>query len=421
MIGGGLLVVWGLFWGGIGVLMAATMDSSQDTRAGLMCALVGGLLPLLIGATLLFVGWQDRLALRRFRDLMAFVRTLDGGPILRDDVAGALELAPLETERLLVDAAALGILTDDDELPYAATHAPHAAPPTRQSPPVGGTLPVGAVLGGTWRISGFLGAGGMGHVYDVVHVRTGRHYALKTLLPSARLSEEALRRFEREARAASALGHPSIVAVHDFDRVDGLAYLVMDRLEGETLEDRLKRRGSLPWAEAEPIVLALADALGAAHDAGLLHRDLKPGNVFLARQGESERAMLLDFGLAKPIDDAASSRITATGMAVGTPLYMSPEQARGEALDVRTDVYGLCAVIYEVVTGAPPFLEPTPARAYARLLSEPALPASQLAPQPIPGALDALLARGLAKDPAERPRDVRDLRAALTDVARVAS
>ncbi|MCA9611137.1 MAG: serine/threonine protein kinase, partial [Myxococcales bacterium] len=294
-------------------------------------------------------------------------------------------------------------------------------PPEETAPEVpaevfAGELPEGTKLG-DYTIQRLLGAGGMGHVYDVTHVRTGRRYALKTLLPDARLSADSLRRFEREARAASALGHPGLVAVHDFDRHAGVDFLVMDRLEGETLDERLRRQGTLPWETARGIARELADALDAAHAAGLLHRDVKPGNVFLARDGRGERAVLLDFGLAKPIDDAATSRITATGAAVGTPLYMSPEQARGDALDVRTDVYGLAATLYEMITGAPPFLEPTVARAYHRLLSEPALPASRLAPQPVPPELDALLVAALAKDPNARPADARRFAEALASVA----
>jgi serine/threonine-protein kinase len=191
----------------------------------------------------------------------------------------------------------------------------------------------------------------------------------------------------------------------------------MDLLEGETLEQRLARAGCLPWPEARRIVLEVAAALSAAHDNGLLHRDLKPANIFLARaEGAPERAVLLDFGLAKPLEGAGRSRITVSGAAVGTPLYMSPEQARGEALDVRSDVYGLGAVLYEMVTGAPPFLDRTLAGVYARLLTESAPAATAAARYPLPAAVDDVLACALAKTPAGRFDSMRALVGAIQAV-----
>ncbi|MCB9601645.1 MAG: serine/threonine protein kinase [Sandaracinus sp.] len=409
-------LLFGGFWGVVGGAMTQMAESAPDRRAGFTCALAGGAVPFLIGLLLVAQALRTHRRLTRLRNLAAFAR--QHGEVVSEAVASALSLSRHAAELLVLDAASLGVLVED--LPATSGVMPTAQNLAFAATQIGaptGTLPLGLVLAGTWRVEGFLGAGGMGHVYDVTHVRTGRRYALKTLLPDARLSADSLRRFEREARAASALGHPGLVAVHDFDRHAGVDFLVMDRLEGETLDERLRREGTLPWETARGIARELADALDAAHAAGLLHRDVKPGNVFLARDGRGERAVLLDFGLAKPIDDATTSRITATGAAVGTPLYMSPEQARGEALDVRTDVYGLAATLYEMITGAPPFLEPTVARAYHRLLSEPALPASRLAPQPVPPELDALLVAALAKDPDARPADARRFAEALASVA----
>jgi serine/threonine-protein kinase len=188
-------------------------------------------------------------------------------------------------------------------------------------------------------------------------------------------------------------------------------YIVFDLLEGETLEARLAR-GSLAWNDAKRIALEIAAGLGAAHAQNLLHRDLKPQNVFLARDVSGERAVLLDFGLVKPMDDSAISRITVTGAVVGTPLYMSPEQARGEAVDVRSDVYSLAAVVFEMVTGAPPFIDKTLANVYARLLTTPPPIASTLA-STVPRALDDVLARALAKSPADRYADVAAFSAAM--------
>jgi serine/threonine protein kinase len=264
---------------------------------------------------------------------------------------------------------------------------------------------------GSYRVLARLGEGGMGAVYAAEHVRTGRRYALKVLHLDRRASAEARRRFEREARAAGSIGHPGIAAVHDFDTTsDGVTFLVMDLLHGETLEQRLARVGTLPWPAAVAVTCDVGSALQAAHAAGFLHRDLKPSNVFFA-QGEAaaggaatgERTVLLDFGLAKPLD-ATASRVTATGAAAGTPLYMPPEQARGEPVDVRADVYGLAAVLFEMVTGAPPFHDVNLATVYARLLGEPAPAPSRLAP--CPPALDTIMARALAKVPSERFPDV---------------
>ena len=299
-----------------------------------------------------------------------------------------------------------------------APHTPRHAGPS-SPPPASAAALVGSVLNGTYQIERHLGSGGMGAVYEARHLRTGRKYAVKTLLPDAQLSPDAIRRFEREATAASALGHPGIVAVHDFHSTDdGLFYMVMDLLEGETLDQRLERTGSLPWPEARRIVLEAGEALAAAHDKGILHRDLKPANLFLAKvPGEPrERLILLDFGLAKPIDSGAVSRLTSTGAAVGTPLYMAPEQARGEPVDVRCDVYGLGAVLHEMLTGAPPFFDRTLAAVYARLLTESAPSAVRAAPHPVPPIVDDLLACALAKAPKDRFDTVRAFLAAIANV-----
>lgn len=308
---------------------------------------------------------------------------------------------------------------------YAATTHPQSPRPIPSSVPAGGfpvtsgTPPpepvqdrasaeqlVGKTLKQTYFVEGLLAAGGMGCVYTARHVRTGRRYAVKTLLPDERVSLESLQRFEREARTASSLGHAGIVQVHDFELDTDPRYLVMDLLVGETLEQRLARIGRLPWNEVKKLALEVAEALHAAHAAGVLHRDLKPSNVFLAtREGLGERAILLDFGLAKPIREGASVWVTRTGAIVGTAHYMSPEQARGERnIDIRSDVYGLAALLYETIAGVPPFLGSSPFAVLTSLLTEQPVPPSHLM-QGVPPALDALLLRALAKNPKERPSD----------------
>ncbi len=315
--------------------------------------------------------------------------------------------------------------TLDDTLSSTLVREPGAPSPSALSPP----LParpldapdpdglIGRTVGGTWLVESVLAAGGMGCVYVARHVRTGKRYALKTLLPDERISLESLHRFEREAKTASSLGHSGIVQVHDFDLEGDPRYLVMDRLVGETLEQRLARRGRLSWPEAKVIALEVASALDAAHRAGVLHRDLKPSNVMLAeREGLGEHAVLLDFGLAKPIREGASVWVTRTGAIVGTAHYMSPEQARGERdLDERTDVYGLGALLFEMIAGIPPFLGATPFAVLTSLLTEAPVPPSQLV-EGVPPALDALVVQLLAKHREARPASVAEVARALEPI-----
>lgn len=413
---GALAVVFGAFGGVIGVLILAFSGGTfWERRSGLVLAIFTGALPLAAGAVLVWRAFAARSRQRRYRDLAALARsqpTFDSTAVAR-----ALEVGPLDAERVLVEAQAYGIVEETPGAP-PVPHAPAAIVSSPSAPlPSDPAQWVGAVVDGTYAIERVIGAGGMGIVLAARHVRTGRRCALKTLLPDARLSEDAVRRFEREATAASALGHPNICAVHDFNVTGGVHYIVLDMLEGETLEQRLARSGSLPWPDAQRVALELASALSAAHAQGLLHRDLKPQNVVLAKDaGGAERAVLVDFGLVKPMDEGAISRITATGSVVGTPLYMSPEQARGEAVDARSDVYALGAVVFEMVTGAPPFIDRTLANVYARLLTTQAPRASSVSTRAVPQALDATLARALAKDPTERWPDVKSFAEALAAV-----
>jgi serine/threonine-protein kinase len=338
---------------------------------------------------------------------MAPIQTSDGPP-------GAMPLgsvrppAPSPIVGSPLPATAVGA--------HALAHASPASAPAGSRPSA--EQLVGRTLKATWFIEGLLAAGGMGCVYTARHVRTGKRYAVKTLLPDERISLESLHRFEREARTASSLGHVGIVQVHDFELEADPRFLVMDLLEGETLEQRLARTGRLPWQDARRVALEVADALAAAHAAGVLHRDLKPSNVFLARkEGLGERAVLLDFGLTKPIREGASVWVTRTGAIVGTAHYMSPEQARGErGLDQRADVYGLGALLYEMLAGIPPFLGATPFAVLTSLLTEAPVPPSHLM-QGIPPALDALVVRALAKSPADRPVDVPTFARELARIA----
>ena len=429
---GALGVVGASFFALAGVIMIFIPDEgSSEHFSGIFLAIFGGVFPLLGAVAMLWRGGVGRRRLHRLRELAAFARVKPS--FHPQELAAALNLGILDAERLLVDAAALGLIEEDDPrghlapAPRAPQARPSQPPEASGERPAAAALPprsaapsahIGAVLNGSYRLEAHLGAGGMGTVWAARHLRTGRRYAVKTLLPDARVAPDAIKRFEREAAAASALGHPGIIAVHDFHETeDGAHYLVMDLLEGETLEQRLTRIGSLAWPDARWVALEVGAALAVAHDAGLLHRDIKPANIFLARSpGGPERAVLLDFGLVKPIGDAQASRITATGAAVGTPIYMAPEQARGEVLDVRCDVYSLGAVVYEMITGAPPFHDSTLAAVYARLLTESAPAASAMAVHPCPPALDDVLACALAKRPHERFDTVRAFASALANL-----
>lgn len=381
-------------WGQEGALWAH--------RSGFLVTIFFGLVPLSLSALLVIWGIRKRAHFRRLGELAAVARTT---PMLTaPHLAQALRVTPVEADRLILDATGMGFV--DSSAPEQVT----TAPSHPSSPPQSAPISSGVVLGGAYRIEEPLGRGGMGEVFAARHLRTGRRYAVKTILAGAGASEDAIRRFEREATAASAIGHPGIVQVHDFNVAPGgVFYLVMDLLEGETLAARLERERALPWQDAQRIAVELCAALGAAHDKSLLHRDIKPTNIFLAK----DRVVLVDFGLVKPI--AESSPVTSTGAVVGTPMYMSPEQARGEALDVRSDLYSLAAVVFEMATGAPPFLDRTMASVYARLLNDPPPRASAVA-RKAPRALDDVLVRALAKDRAARYGSARALGEALAQV-----
>ncbi len=224
-----------------------------------------------------------------------------------------------------------------------------------------GPLPIGQVLDGRYRIEDVLGEGGLGVVYRAQHLGLGRPVALKVLHRALGMLEEIDRRFAREAKVLSTLSHPNIVAVSDFGAADGVSYLAMELLEGVTLADELDE-GPLDPDRAVRIAEQMLDALAYAHSRGVLHRDLKPGNVFLVAQPDGGlHVKLLDFGLAKMGDPDADGppkpTLTRLGTILGTPSYMSPEQATSTPADARSDVYSMGIVLYEMLAGRPPFRE----------------------------------------------------------------
>ena len=254
---------------------------------------------------------------------------------------------------------------------------------------------------GPYLLLGELGRGGMGRVYRARHVATGRDVALKVLNEGAGSEEWA--RFQREAVTLARLRHPGIVPIVDYGEAGGCPYLALELVEGQTLAERIKRGGPLPYDEAIDLTLQVARALGAAHAQGVLHRDLKPANVLL----RGHQALLTDFGLSRStvVDDA---RLTATGMVVGTPAYMAPEQVRGAELDERADVYSLGASLYEMLTGQPPFAGRSAIATMTAALEEEPQPPGKLRPD-LPAELEQLCLRCLRKDPAQRYLDAATL------------
>jgi serine/threonine protein kinase len=214
---------------------------------------------------------------------------------------------------------------------------------------------LGTLVDGRYRIEEQIGEGGMGVVYRATHVTLNKPLALKILRGDMAKDPEAVQRFMQEAQAATSIGHENIIDINDFGKLpDGTAYFVMEYLRGQPLNELIKRGGSIPTRDALQILRQIASALGAAHMRGIVHRDLKPDNVFVLSRGElSNFVKVLDFGIAKV--GTSKNRLTRTGMVFGTPHYMSPEQAAGQGVDARTDIYALGVIMYEMFTGHVPF------------------------------------------------------------------
>ncbi len=279
---------------------------------------------------------------------------------------------------------------------------------------------VGQVLKDTYRIVRMIAEGGMGAVYEGEHVRLGRRVAIKVLLGKLSQHPEALARFQREAEIVGRLGHPHIVQVFDVDvSPTGEPYLVMEFFEGETLADRLDRECHLSVVESLSLTSQIASALASTHAQGVVHRDLKPDNVFLVRvAGERDFVKVLDFGVSKIAD--SRSRITDEHTAVGTPEYMAPEQARGrQTIDHRVDQFALATMTYELLSGQLPFLADDPAAVLYQVVHETPPRLSEIAPW-IPPALDAVVSRAMSKDPSQRFPSVSQFAWALENAARSA-
>ncbi|MFP4394989.1 MAG: serine/threonine-protein kinase, partial [Anaerolineales bacterium] len=248
---------------------------------------------------------------------------------------------------------------------------------------------------GKYEIRAEIGRGGMGAVYKGYDPLLDRYLAVKVLAPHLVWEEEFVQRFLREARSAARLKHPHIVTIHDVGQQEGWYYFVMEYVEGIALNDFIERHGALPVRDVLEVIAALASALDYAHGNGLIHRDIKPGNIIVGVGGE---ITLTDFGIARA---AQEQRMTSTGTILGTPEYMAPEQAKGEEANARSDLYSLAVVAYQMLSGAVPYKADSTLALLFKVVNEPLPPIRQVKPE-LPEAVESVLQRALAKDPAAR-------------------
>lgn len=281
---------------------------------------------------------------------------------------------------------------------------------------------LGTVVADRYHILKKLGAGGMGTVYLAEHVKMGRKSALKVMNPGMNADPDAIARFNREAANASRLNHPNVCGIYDFGETpDGMIYLAMEFIEGSALTDLIERHGALAPARAGSIVHQTADALQVAHDAGIVHRDLKPDNIMVARHRDgSDLVKVVDFGIAKASSSDAQ-KVTKTGLVVGTPEYMSPEQLAGDKLDGRSDIYALGLVAFNCLTGTLPFAANSAQEAMIMRLTD--VPRTLAAVRPDvawPAELQRTLDLALARDAADRYQSAaqfgREFAAAVADM-----
>jgi hypothetical protein len=269
---------------------------------------------------------------------------------------------------------------------------------------------LGTVFAGH-RLDAVAGRGGMGVVYKATHLALDRVVALKLIAPEISGDEQFRERFKQESMTAAALDHPNVVPIYDAGEEHGQLYVTMRHVPGTDLRALIEQSGALPPAEAASIIAQIADALDAAHERGLVHRDVKPGNILIEDRGGRRHAYLTDFGLTKHA--ASDSGMTKTGMFVGTLDYIAPEQLQGQAVDARTDVYSLACVLYQAVTGQVPYpRDSEPSKMWAHMGEDP--PKVRQVRADVPDAFEEVVERGMAKKPEDRYPSTGDLgRAAL--------
>jgi eukaryotic-like serine/threonine-protein kinase len=269
-------------------------------------------------------------------------------------------------------------------------------------PKSGGDPMIGRVIADRYLILARLGEGGMGRVYAAEHVKMNRQCAIKVMNPSLMNDAESTARFAREASNAARILHPNVAAVFDFGESDRTVYLVMEYVDGEPLSDILAREGALQPRRAIDIARQIADGLSAAHELGLIHRDLKPDNVIVTRKRDGkEIAKVVDFGIAKAVSDSPQDALTRSGLVIGTPEFMSPEQLLGDPVDQRTDIYALGCMLYQMLSGAKPFDADSREQMIRRRLHEPPPHIREIVPS-IPKRVDTLIAHMLARSTADR-------------------
>ena len=303
----------------------------------------------------------------------------------------------------------------------------HATPPDPGVPPrtaVTGEFEVSKVtkaLASRYKIERVLGEGGMATVYLAMDLKYHRSVAVKVMRPEL-ASTMGADRFLREVEIAARLTHPHILSMYESGEADGLLYYVMPYVEGETLRDRIHRETQLPVEDALKIAREVSEALAYAHEHGVIHRDIKPANILLG----GGHAMVADFGIARALSNTATESLTQTGLAVGTPHYMAPEQAMGDReVDARADIYAVGALLYEMIAGEPPFTGPTAQAIVARSMTENPRPLTNSRTNLVPD-IDQVAMKALAKSPADRyqtakalgPRSTRRLMSAAADPGR---
>lgn len=277
-------------------------------------------------------------------------------------------------------------------------------------------MQLGAIIDGKYRVERLLGQGGMGAVYEGFHTLIERKVAIKILAFEISASEDGMARFAREARAAGRIGNEHILDVYDVGSLsDGTRYMVSEYLDGETLSSRLARTGTMAPRDIGALALQLLTGLGAAHQAGIIHRDLKPDNVFLLKdkRGQTDFVKIIDFGISKfEVGDGASMSMTRTGTVLGTPYYLSPEQAKGMVIDARSDLYSVGVIFYEALSGRVPFS----ATNFNELLFKIALETPEPLERLIPGldpAISAFVEKAMARNPGQRFQNTHEMQSAL--------
>lgn len=276
---------------------------------------------------------------------------------------------------------------------------------------------IGEVVEGRYKIQSVIGQGSAGTVYKAVQELIGREVAIKVLHDYLVSDEEFIKRFRQEAKASSRLSHPNIITIYDFGVIPqgNRPYIAMDLLVGTPLSDLLAQEERLPYKEAIPIFIQVASALGEAHREGVVHRDVKPENIVLVeRSGQKLFPMMVDFGIARIVEESDAAKITRTGTVCGSPTYMSPEQCTSSKVDNRSDIYSLAVVVYETLTGEVPFHSDELVRVMAMHLSDPPTPLNQVKPGlRFPDELEECVYKALAKSPDQRYQTMEEFAEAL--------